>query len=277
MDQRIAVASLTFGAKFQGLVHAQLRKALQPGQSLVECAIPEIGDVAVARTRLLALLEREPRPVAVIALCLGVDPETVADFRAVGIPFILVDNAADGASTVASDNFGGGFVAGEHLVRIGRRSPALVYGGPRARHDYNAEQRLKGFERALARGGLTLLEEHVVEAREYSRKDGLEAMTQLLHASRKIDSVFCAAGDACATGLLATAHTRYVKIPEQIAVLGYDDSPLASLADPPLSTVRQPIDKIAREALRLATDSAATLEKPARVLIEPQLVLRASA
>jgi DNA-binding LacI/PurR family transcriptional regulator len=113
---------------------------------------------------------------------------------------------------------------------------------------------------------------------QYTRKDGVAAMTRLLDARRSLDAVFCAAGDACATGMLAVARERGIKVPEQIAVMGYDDSPLASISDPPLTTVRQPLDQIAREAHRLATEAPAELlARPRTILLEPTLVKRASA
>jgi DNA-binding LacI/PurR family transcriptional regulator len=277
METRIAVASETFGAKYQGLVYAQLRKLVQPGQTLVECAVPHIGDREAARARLLRLLDEAPRPAVLLSLCLWTDPEVVAAYRAARVPIVLVDVEAEGASAVASDNFRGGYLAGQHLVRAGRRSPAIVVGGVRARQDYNAQTRLRGFEKALAEGGLALPEERITDAPGYARKDGLEALVRLLQADRKIDAIFCAAGDACATGLLAGARERQVKVPEQIAIVGYDDSPLASISDPPLSTIRQGIDEIAREAFRLATDERAGLvDQPVRRLIEPKLVVRAS-
>jgi DNA-binding LacI/PurR family transcriptional regulator len=118
----------------------------------------------------------------------------------------------------------------------------------------------------------------VIEAVDYSRQDGLNALDPILKAQKDVDGIFCAAGDLCATGLLATARDRRVKVPDQIAVVGYDDHALASVSTPPLSTIRQPLELIAAEALRLATRATAEiLAKPVRKLIEPTLVRRASA
>ena len=274
MDVRIAVAAQGFGAEFQGQVCAELRKILRPGQSLVECAIARWNDLDLVRARLLGLLEPGSRPLALIAICLRPDAATVAGYRAAGVPIVLVDERAEGASTVASDSLAGGHLAAQHLVRKGRKSIAIVSGPVR---DYNAMQRMRGVAKALSEGGLPLPPEAIVEAPAYSYQDGVSAMARLLGGERKIDAVISTAGDTCAIGLLATLRERRVKVPEEIAVVGYDDSPVARSADPPLTSVGQSLELIARHALRLAAEETARiLVTPETVLLEPKLVVRSS-
>jgi DNA-binding LacI/PurR family transcriptional regulator len=103
-------------------------------------------------------------------------------------------------------------------------------------------------------------------------------MRRILAERRNVDAIFCAAGDATATGILAEAQARGVKVPEQIAVVGYDDSPLAAISTPPLTTVRQSAEKMAAEALRLVSlASGEILVAPRKVLLAPELVVRRSA
>jgi LacI family transcriptional regulator len=277
MDARIVVTSRTFGSKFQGLVYAQVRRLLPQGYSLDECLMPESQPDDVIHPRLMKLLDGPDRPVSLISLCVVPGVATVAAFAEAGIPIIIVDYEVPGASTIASDNLQGGYIAGQHLVQQGRRTLGLIYGGPRARKDYNAEQRLRGFEKGIREAGVVLSPANIVDAPDYSRKDGSEALPKLLRPGSKLDGLFCAAGDACAIGFLAEARKRGVRIPEQIAVVGYDDSPLAGICEPPLTTIRQPIEIMAQDAVRLATaERAAIVRKPVRLLIEPRLVVRAS-
>ncbi len=275
METRFAVAAQGFGQDFQGHVYAELRKALRPGQSIAGCEVVHWDDVDAVRARLLGLLEGHPRPAALIGICLRPDAVTLAGFGAAGVPVVLVDERAEGASTVASDHVAGGYLAGQQLVRRGRRAIALVSGPIR---DYNAMQRLRGVARALSEGNLPLPPENVLEAPAYSYQDGTAAMAKLLAGGRRIDGVVCTAGDACAAGILAAAQARGVKVPEELAVVGYDDAPLAATTTPPLTTVSQSIADLAREALRLVTEeSAAIVARPRSVLLEPRLVVRASA
>jgi DNA-binding LacI/PurR family transcriptional regulator len=275
MDVRIAVAAQGFGDLFQGHVYAEIRKLLHPGQSVVECAIPRWDEAAFVRAHLLSLLEGERRPTALIGICMRPDLPMIASFRGAGIPVVLIDERAEGASTVASDNLTGGYLAGQYLVRKGRKSIAMVSGPVR---DYNALQRMRGIAKALSESGLPLPAESVIEAPLYSYRDGVSAMARLLDGPRKLDGVICAAGDACALGLLTVARERRVRVPEDIAIVGYDDSALASTSHPPLTTIGQSLEAIAREALRLAIEeTTAILLQPKTILLEPKLVPRASA
>jgi len=275
MATRIAVAAQDFGEDFQGLVCAALRRALPTGLGMIECAVVRWEDVAEVRASLLALLQGGARPAALIGICLRPDAVTLAGYHAAGAPVVLVDERAEGASTVAFDSVTGGYLAGQHLVRQGRRSIALVSGPIR---DYNAMQRLRGVARALSEGGLPLPSERVVEAPAYSYEDGTAAIARLLAGGRKVDGVVCAAGDACAAGLLAAAQARGLMVPGDLAVVGYDDAPVAATTTPPLTTVSQSVEVLARETLRLVTtETSAILAKPRTVLLEPRLVVRASA
>ncbi len=141
----------------------------------------------------------------------------------------------------------------------------------------NSIQRLAGFEQGLAARGLSLDPRDVLRVPDYSRKDGVTAMARLLDEHRGVDAVFCAAGDVCAAGMLALAHERKVRVPGEIAVVGFDDNALARITDPPLTTIAQPADAIADQAFRLATEeTAAVFAEPRRILLPPTLVVRAS-
>jgi DNA-binding LacI/PurR family transcriptional regulator len=276
MEARIAVASATFAVGFAGQVYSHLKKNLRPGQTIVECTVPPLGGPEFIRARLMAPLESEPKPVALIGICFRPDPGSMEAFRAVGAPVVLIDEEAEGASTVGFDSFVGGYIAGQHLARAGRKSIAVVSGAMQVNGGYNAVQRVKGFAKAMSEAGLPFRMEDVVEVVDYTRRDGVNALARILDERRKVDAVFSAAGDATATGILATARERRLKVPEQLAVLGYDDSPMAAISDPPLSTIRQSADTVAVEALKLAT-TAEALTRPTRLLLEPKLVLRQSA
>jgi DNA-binding LacI/PurR family transcriptional regulator len=275
MDLHVAVVSHSLLAGFSGLMFSLLRKHLRPGVEIDEFAIVRRDDGDLLRTRMLHLLDARPKPVALIGICLQPDPGTVGEFRTAGIPMVLIDEEADGASTVCSDSFAGGYLAAQHLLDTGRKAIAVVAGQLHGNGSYNAVQRVKGVQKALAERGLPFSTEEVVQVADYSRKDGVAAMSTLLARGRKPDAVFSAAGDICATGLLATARERHLNVPAEMAILGFDDNPLASITDPPLSTMRQPLEEIAGCAWQLATEKhAEILTRPQRILLKPELVRR---
>lgn len=273
---RIGLVAVGFTWNFQRALQALLHRFVKPGQTLVEVALVRRHEPEFQRERLLALLQGPERPAAVISLAFRPDPPTVRAFRAAGVPIVVVDEEVEGASTVACDGEMGGYLAGKHLLALGRRTPALVCGDSK-RH-YNAVRRRRGFERVLAERGAGLLEEHVFEVEEYSRKEGVEALERFLRGPRVPDGVFCAAGDATAAGILAAARDHAIQVPDPLAVVSFDDMPMAAISDPPLTTFRQPMEEIAREALRIATEeTAAILARPRTVLLEPALIVRRSA
>jgi DNA-binding LacI/PurR family transcriptional regulator len=278
IDVRIAVASASLGSGFAGLVYSHFKKHLKPGEAIVDCAVPSRANPDFVHSRLVQLLEGGPTPIALVGICLRPDPPALRAFRSAGAPVILVDEEAEGASTIACDNFAGGHLAGEHLASTGRTSIAVVSGEMTINGGYNALQRVKGFSKACAERGLPFRMEDVVEVVFYTHKDGVNAMTRLLQERRRIDAVFCAAGDATATGMMAVARQNKIGIPEQLAILGYDDSPMAAIANPPLSTIRQSAEQFAAEAYRLATTCREEcLASPQTVLFPPSLVLRQTA
>lgn len=271
----VGASSLSSG--FCGQMLSQLRKLLAPGQSIVECPTPQNGP-EVARARMLAFLEREPRPVALVVVCFRPDASTIEAYRARGVPVVLVDEEAEGASSVAYDSFAGGYLAGQHLARAGRKRIAVVSGWMQTNGGYNARRRVEGFAKAMSEACLPFRLEDVIEVRDYTHRDGVNAMARLREQRRAIDAVFSAAGDATALGILAAARAQRLSVPEQLAIVGYDDSPMAAIADPPLTTIRQSLETLAEEALRVATGPApALLDHPERRLLPPTLVQRRSA
>jgi LacI family transcriptional regulator len=274
---QIAVASVNLYSGFLGYMYSQVKKALRPGQSILDCVTHHQHDSDFARQRLLALLESNPKPIGLIGICIKPGPTTIAAYRAAGIPIVVVDEEAEGASTVATDNVACGRIAGQRLLAAGRRSIGVVSGKSQLDGGWTSSQRLKGFRSALAEAGVPFSEEKLIEVQDYSQKDGTNSLATLLDKRGGVDSVFCAAGDGCAAGILAAARARKIRVPEELSVVSVDDLPMAAISDPPLTTVRQPLDAIAREAHRLVTEETAEiLRRPKHILLPPTLVERKS-
>jgi DNA-binding LacI/PurR family transcriptional regulator len=109
----------------------------------------------------------------------------------------------------------------------------------------------------------------------FSREDGVAAMPKLIDAG--VDAIFCAAADNCALGLLSVARERKVRIPEDIAIIGFDDLPIAKSANPGLTTIKQPMDDIVEAAFHMATaEREEILQKPKKILFRPELIVRES-
>ena len=101
-------------------------------------------------------------------------------------------------------------------------------------------------------------------------------MERLLAATPDIDGVFCAS-DLMAAGALGVLVARGRRVPEDVAIVGYDDSPIAAATQPPLTSVRQPIEEMGPEAVHLLLDAIERADRPPRrVVLATELVPRAS-
>jgi LacI family transcriptional regulator len=180
--------------------------------------------------------------------------------------FVLVDRIPPGwrGRAVAVDNWLGGRLAGEHFRAIGRQRLAVLAGPDGFAH---VDDRVAGFRSALS-GAAHL---PVVVAERFDFAGGRAAMARLLDETSP-DGVFCCS-DALAIGALGALAMRGFRVPDDVALVGYDDVAQAAMTVPPLTTVAQPTDDIATAALALLLDPG--LPNPPR--LAPMLVVRGSA
>ncbi len=276
-EVRIALATINMSPHFPGAIYKRIQNLLKPGESIDDSLTYSLSG-GISRYRLEHLLEGEPKPIAFIGIVVRPQPEVMAAFQAIRAPVILIDESAPGATTVSVDNTMGGYLAGAHLAKLGRRRMLVVEARVNADGDMCCIERLAGFKKALADHGLALAPDHVITCSDYSRKVGAEAMNQVVERFKGVDAIFCSAADQTAVGMLTAARDRGVRIPEDIAVVGFDDLPFAATASPPLTTVRQPLDDMAEAAYRMATvETSDVFEKPRVVKLKPELVVRQSA
>jgi LacI family transcriptional regulator len=193
-----------------------------------------------------------------------------------GTSVVLVDRMTEATefSSVAIDDTMGGRIATEHLLAIGRRRIAFV-GGPAGLTQIR--DRLSAARAAAethGSGEVTFLETDSMNA-EAGRQGAEELLA--LPADRRPDAIF-AGNDLVALGVLQALTLAGVRVPDDIAIIGYDDIDFASSAAIPLSSVRQPADVMGRTAARLLLDVIADPEasEVQHVTLEPQLVVRRS-
>jgi DNA-binding LacI/PurR family transcriptional regulator len=170
------------------------------------------------------------------------------------------------------DNTGGAVAATLHLAAGGRRRIATITGPP----DMPAAQdRLDGYRQALRTAGLRDDGELAVSG-DFSRDGGELAMRALLERAPDLDAVFVAS-DLMAAGALQVLSETGRRVPADIAVVGFDDSPFAASTIPPLSSVMQPIEELGREMTRLLLAEIDAQERVARrVILATELIVRAS-
>ncbi|MBO9578703.1 MAG: LacI family DNA-binding transcriptional regulator [Microbacteriaceae bacterium] len=192
--------------------------------------------------------------------------------RDLGLPTVLVNAPIPGLgfTTVSTDDGVAMEQAWSHLAQLGHRRIGLVLGP----EDHVPSQRkLAAARRAAAASGIALPDDHVVSS-HYALEAGQAATTRLLATG--VTAVICAS-DPLALGAIRAVRRAGKSVPQDVSVVGFDDSPMMTNVDPPLTTVRQPIEPMARMGIELLVSQVkGTASAAEEYLFEPELVVRGS-
>ncbi|MFF3643547.1 LacI family DNA-binding transcriptional regulator [Streptomyces sp. NPDC002564] len=204
--------------------------------------------------------------------------ENIEAFRRHGIPFVLVDRVAEGATecSVSVDDVMGGALAVRHLIDAGHRSIAYVSGPPGLNQ---VADRREGALQALAEAGLPASALRELPTEHLDVAAGRDAGARILGLAERPTAVFCA-NDLLALGVLQAMYAAGVRVPEDVAIVGYDDIEFAAAAAVPLTSVRQPAVTMGAMAAELLLEETAAQDGDAhehrRVVLVPELVVRRS-
>lgn len=250
-----------FVALLQGLSHASTRRGLAVALFLFD----DESDQDDLLDRVIG-----PRRIDGLIMSAYHTQEQLLDrLAAYDLPTVTMGPTAwpDVFGSVMVDNVEGGRLAARHLLEIGCTRPGLIEG---PLDTQSGAERTQGFREVLADAGVALPERRVRHG-DFTGPSG-EALVADLD---DVDGLFVAS-DAMAVGAVRGLRARGLRVPQDVAVVGYDDLPLAAEHDPPLTTVRQPIEGIAVAALDMLVD---LIEDPTQVsasVLPVELVRRAS-
>jgi len=190
------------------------------------------------------------------------------------IPTVLVNRKEPGdIPAVRVDDAAGAAVAVQHLLSLGHCRVAHVAGPQNAD---TARRRLEGYLSALSVGGVEERPELVVEASVYDEAAGHLAATRLLGLGPQPTAIF-AANIRLAIGTLAATRRIGLSVPDDVSVVGFDDTPLAAFLEPPLTTVRMPLAELGGQAVEsLLAEMDGRRASDVLVSLPPELVVRAS-
>lgn len=238
------------------------------GLNIITCNSGQRSDLEASYLAMFA----EQRVRGVLLSPVATSGEALRAFRRSGTPYVFVDRKAptSEASSVAVDDIAGGALAARHLLETGHRRIAFVNGPAILAQCRDREQ---GVRTALENSGVELT---VLEAIGLDVSSGRDAGARLLGTSPRPTAVFCA-NDLLALGVLQAMVGAGVRIPEEMAIVGYDDIEFAGAAAVPLTSVRQPAQRLGRTAAELLLNETAdtTVEHQA-VVFTPELVVRES-
>lgn len=186
------------------------------------------------------------------------------------IVYYGVGKAHAGVSAVGLDDESGAYQVARHLIALGHTRIAVLSG---PLNEDCVQDRSLGYARALAEAGLA---PSVQATGDWSATSGYEAMQQWLAGGANFTALF-AQNDRMAVGAIKAARDYGRRVPQDLAVVGFDDMPLASYFDPPLTTIRQDIFEQGRQGARMLIEKIENPLRPAeRVVVPAQLIVRES-
>lgn len=215
------------------------------------------------------------RPLGVILVFGGLSLSGRRKLKARGIPFVILDPTGDPAEDVpaiGSANWHGGVLATRHLIELGHSAIAAITGP----HDMmSSHARLDGFRSAMSSAGLTV-RSGWERFGDYRMESGERIADEILAAEQPPTAIF-AGSDLQALGVIHAARRLGLDVPDDLSVVGYDDIPLARLMIPGLTTVHQPLRRMAEEATRLLLRlREGGRAEPTRIDLATSLVVRDS-
>lgn len=234
-----------------------------------------VSSYGAASDDLLAALRTvRGRVDGLIVMAPDVGMSVALQLRSGGGPTVLLnpENDVPGRDSISIANVDGAHAMVGHLLGLGHRRIATVTGPEK---NIDARQRLEGYRTALADGGLEPSPE-LEAAGQFTERSGYEAALELLKRRPRPTAIF-AANDHMAVGVLGALQDSQVRAPEDVAVVGFDDIPMARYLTPPLTTVHVDMTRLGRRAVEMLLEPAEDGEKQGRrEVLSTTLVVRSS-
>jgi DNA-binding LacI/PurR family transcriptional regulator len=188
------------------------------------------------------------------------------------IPIALVslDIPALAVDSVTIDDFMGGYQATSHLIALGHREIAVI-----AEDSRSSKERIRGYRHVLEEHRLTF-DDSMILISDFTVEDGRRLSGQILDSKEPPSAIF-ACNDLLAMGTIQAARERGIKIPDELSVVGFDNTILSTATDPPLTTVAQPTHDMGRQVVDMLTEEIAAQKKvKQKVVLLPELIIRNS-
>ncbi|MBB4635045.1 substrate-binding domain-containing protein [Longimicrobium terrae] len=188
------------------------------------------------------------------------------------VPVVLLNCDVSGTafSAINVDNYGGALAMTRHLMAMGHRRVGMING---AEGNFDALERLRGFRAAVAEAGGAVQGSEAPG--DFTEAGGYRAAGELARAADPPTAIFCA-NDSMAVGAISALRARGRRVPDDVAVAGFDDVPIGRYLSPSLSSVRVDVNRLGARAVELLCHAIAGDAPPAQELLPTELVVRRS-
>jgi LacI family transcriptional regulator len=259
-----------YGEFFSEVIRGVDRAArLNAYHLLVSCSHDDRAEIEAAVRAMRGRVD------GLVVMSPDVDAAALAANLPEGLPVVLLNSAVEGGAydSLAVDNYGGAYAMVRHLAGRGHRRIASITGSER---NHDARERLRGYRAALRDAGLERRPEWEL-AGDFTESSGFEAARRLLELEPRPTAVF-AANDSMAIGAICALRQGGLRVPQDVAVAGFDDIPIARYVDPPLTTVHVSISELGARAVErlLEAVTSKTRQRRRAETVPTTLVVRVS-
>lgn len=214
------------------------------------------------------------RPLGVIMVYTKPTMQLANRLRSRSIPCVFIDpwgNPMSGTMSIQADNWSGGLFATRHLIELGHRTIATIT-GPNTAMCANA--RLDGYHTAFREADIEI-DKQLCKRGLFTVEDGEQSALELLRMTKRPTAIV-AQSDYLAMGVYKAAQSLHVRIPEDISVVGFDDIQTAAYMGPALTTIHQPLEEMARTAVRRILEAQDGHPREERTILPTSLIIRDS-
>ena len=252
---------------FPALVKAVQLRARHHGMTVLLCNTEGVPEAEAEYLEMLASRQIQ----GVVAMGLAITADEIRRRVGSGMKIVALDRAAAGgsAASVQADHRAGGWMATDHLLQRGHRAIAHI-SGP-AQLSVTVE-RWEGYRDRMRQARI---DPGPPAPGDFTESSGHRAAQELIHSGRHFTALFCA-NDLMALGAISALRSAGLGVPAQISVVGFDDIELGRYAVPALTTIRQPLEDLARVAVDLLVGLLRGEEAPAPARLAVELVVRES-
>ncbi|MFD0694455.1 LacI family DNA-binding transcriptional regulator [Paenibacillus sp. GCM10027628] len=257
---------------FAEIARAIEDQAHQNGYSVIMCSTDNKDERV---ERYITLLEQ--KSVDGIIIGTGIENMEILSLlqnKSIPIAMIAREASALAVDTVVADDFVGGMLAAEHLISLGHRRVAILAENLKVS---SSRERIRGFKQGMHDAGISFSDDNIIIC-EYKVEEGKRGIQELLGRSsaEHPTAIFCC-NDLLAIGALQGAKELGLRVPKALSIVGFDNTILATVTDPPLTTVSQPMEQMGKLVFNLLIDN---LEKKdgikQRIVLRPELIIRQS-
>lgn len=279
MLQRSQILALVLpdlhGEFYSEIIRGANLQARENGYSLIVAAVAGPGDDGQTSLELVGQQSLLDGMAVMLSEARNDAPALLAGLQR---PYVVLDDEIPGFAhdSVIIDQAAGTTSLMRHLLEKHQIERIIFVGGPKTNVDTVARQ--QACQAALQHAGRTLAPDDIYHLDyEYETANTLGIENMQRWASSQVRTCVFAANDEMAAGILAAAATSGVRVPQDVAVAGFDDTRVARMTQPPLTTVRVPMSEMGARAIELLSQRIAEPERPpTRIMLQPQLIVRES-